>query len=132
MYAPCNHYYNQYMERFLHPRKFPCTLVQSVFPSTFDPRPPLICFLSLQISLHFLEFHTNDIIPRYAFVSHLLSIIILDVNIFSFCFGLYFSYLLFPLLPLCCPLKPDNLSLVYIFSIPSINFHTTTYTHKET
>lgn len=39
-------------------------------PPSYMPSLHASDFLSLQISLHFLEFHMNDIIPRYAFVSH--------------------------------------------------------------
>ena len=40
-----------------HPSKFPCTPRQSHPPDLPIPRQPLICFLSLRINLHFLQFY---------------------------------------------------------------------------
>ena len=40
-----------------HPPKFPCTPWRSHPPDLPIPRQPLICFLSLRINLHFLEFY---------------------------------------------------------------------------
>lgn len=40
-----------------HPPEFPCTPWQSHPPDLPIPRQPLICFLSLRINLHFLDFY---------------------------------------------------------------------------
>ena len=91
MYSSCNYYQNQDTKYFHCPRKFPPTLLWLISYFIFGPRQPLICFLSLRISLHFLKFHTNDIRRSYDFVSQFFSqYSIFRCKYFSFCSSLFF------------------------------------------
>ena len=45
----------------ISPDIFSCPFV--IMAATPHPRQPLVCFLSIEISLHFLEFYINVIMP---------------------------------------------------------------------
>lgn len=48
-------------------------LVPLYNPLSLIPRQPLVCFLSLQISLHFLQFYKMELFSMYSFFVCLLS-----------------------------------------------------------
>ena len=60
MYTLINRHLNQDVEHFQHPK----SLLVPFGIIAFLPRQPLICFQSLQVSLHFLEFHTNGVVQH--------------------------------------------------------------------
>lgn len=70
---PWSHHCNQDSEHICHPwvSPFPFIIHPSYFslPRRLPSRQPLICFLSLEINLHFLELHINEIIKYVLFLS---------------------------------------------------------------
>lgn len=73
MFIPRNHHHNQDNECIQHPHKLtgaPWYSLSPLLPPRASPFPrqPLICFLSLYISLHFLEVRINGIIKYKLFL----------------------------------------------------------------
>ena len=69
-----NHHYNQDTEHFYHTQKFPLALLQSILSSTPNPRQLPTCFLSLEISLLFLELYINGVVQYVLFYVQLISL----------------------------------------------------------
>lgn len=65
MHIPINHHQNQDNKYIHHPQELPPLPLWSFLPPvTLIPGQLLICFLSLYVSFHLLEFYINGI-TRY-------------------------------------------------------------------